>query len=49
MAKEGPRRPDHMVIVSVEDETDDYGEPIVTVLRMKDSAKKKKTTRKRKI
>jgi hypothetical protein len=49
MAKEGPRRLDHMVIVSVEDETDDNGEPIVTVLRMRGSAKKKKTTRKRKI
>ena len=39
MAKEGPRRPDHMVIVSVEDETDDQGEPIVTVVRMKDTTK----------
>jgi hypothetical protein len=34
-----------MVIVTVEDETDDKGEPIVTVLRMKQGAKKLPSTR----
>ena len=41
MATEGPRRPDHMVIVSVEDETDDNGESIVTVLRIKRAKKRR--------
>jgi hypothetical protein len=49
MAIEGTRRLDHMVIVLVEDETDDQGEPIVTVVRMKRGTKQKKTTRKRKL
>jgi hypothetical protein len=36
LAREKPRNPAHMVIVMVEDETDNQGEPIVTVVRMKD-------------
>jgi hypothetical protein len=39
LAKETPRNPAHMVVVMVEDETDDQGEPIVTVVRMKDGDK----------
>jgi hypothetical protein len=35
MAIEGLCRSDHMVIVSVEDELDENGEPIVYVLRMR--------------
>jgi hypothetical protein len=35
LAKEKPRNPNHMVIVAVQDETDDDGNPIVTVLRMR--------------
>ena len=35
MAIEGLCRSDHMVIVSVEDESDENGEPIVYVLRMR--------------
>ena len=35
MAKEKPRNPNHMVIVTVQDETDDDGNPIITVLRMR--------------
>ena len=34
MAIEGPHRSYHVVIVSVEDESDQNGEPIVYVLRM---------------
>jgi hypothetical protein len=47
MAKEGTRRLDHIVIVIVEDETHDDGEPIVTVLRMKRSSRLEKTKLKR--
>jgi hypothetical protein len=35
MAKEKPRNPNHMVIVTVGDETDDDGNPIITVMRMR--------------
>ena len=35
MAKEKPRNPNHMVIVTVGDETDDDGKPIITVMRMR--------------
>jgi hypothetical protein len=35
MVIEGPRRSNHLVIVSVEDESDENGEPIVYVLRMR--------------
>ena len=35
MAIEGPRRADHMVTVCVEDESDEDGNPIVIVLRMR--------------
>jgi hypothetical protein len=51
MAVEGPRRSDHMVIVSVEKESDEDGNPIVTVLRMRQrekSTSKEKTEQKRK-
>jgi hypothetical protein len=41
MAKEGPRRPDHMVVVSVADETGDQGEPIVTVVRMRQKPRRR--------
>lgn len=35
LAREEPRNPAHMVVVMVQDETDDRGEPIVTIVRMK--------------
>jgi hypothetical protein len=35
LAKEKPRNLSHIVIVTVQDETDDDGNPIVTVLRMR--------------
>ena len=35
LAKEKPRNPNHMVIVTAQDETDDDGNPIITVLRMR--------------
>ena len=35
LAREKPRNPKHTVIVSVEDETDESGEPIIVVLRVK--------------
>jgi hypothetical protein len=35
MVIEGPPRSNHLVIVSVEDESDENGEPIVYVLRMR--------------
>jgi len=34
LAKEKPRNAQHTVIVSVQDETDENGEPIIVVLRM---------------
>jgi hypothetical protein len=46
MAIEGPRRSDHMVIVSVEDESDENGAPIVIVLRMRQREKKTRKTSK---
>jgi hypothetical protein len=42
LAKEKPRNPNHMVIVAVEDETDDDGNPIITVLRMRAASPGKK-------
>lgn len=48
MAIERPRNPAHMVIVSVQDESDDHGVPIVTVVRMRSDAKRKKQKTKRK-
>jgi hypothetical protein len=35
LAKEKPRNAKHTVIVMVQDETDENGEPIIVVLRMK--------------
>jgi len=35
MAIERPRRSDHLVTVFVDDETDENGDPIVTVVRMR--------------
>jgi hypothetical protein len=32
LAREKPRNPAHMVVVMVQDETDDRGEPIVTIV-----------------
>ena len=34
LAREKPRNAKHTVIVSVQDETDESGEPIIIVLRM---------------
>jgi hypothetical protein len=42
MAKEKPRNPNHMVIVTVGDETDDDGNPIVTTLRMRSPGSRRK-------
>ena len=45
MAKEKPRNPNHMVIVAVQDDTDDDGNPIITVLRMRAADHGKKPPR----
>jgi hypothetical protein len=42
LAKEKPRNPKHIVIVAVQDETDENGEPIIIVMRMNAADRGKK-------
>jgi hypothetical protein len=42
LAKEKPRNPKHIVIVAVQDETDEGGEPIIVVMRMNAAERGKK-------
>jgi len=45
LAKEKPRNPNHMVIATVQDETDDRGNPLITILRMRAADPGKKPPR----